>query len=137
MKTLFTSEAVAHGGRSGKVTSPDGLLDIQLGNPLSPGEEKAGPNPEALFAAAYSACFQGALINAGKAADVSAEESTVRVQVSLNEDESGGFHLAIEVHAKIDGAEKAVVEDLMKSAHVTCPYSKALRGESAVTLVVD
>jgi len=26
---------------------------------------------------------------------------------------------------------------LMKSAHVSCPYSKALRGESAVTLVVD
>jgi lipoyl-dependent peroxiredoxin len=137
MKTLFTSEAVARGGRSGKITSPDGLLDVKLGNPLSPGEETAGPNPELLFAAAYSACYQGALMNAGKAADVSAEDSTVRVLVSLQEDDSEGFHLAIEVHAKIPGVEKSVVEDLMKSAHVSCPYSKALRGESAVTLVVD
>src|SRR5688572_22088422 len=66
MKTLFTSEAVSVGARSGSITTPDNLLNIQLGNPLEPGKEKAGPNPEMLFAAAYSACFHGALMNAAK-----------------------------------------------------------------------
>lgn len=34
MKTLFTSEAISKGGRSGTLQSPDGLLDVALGNPL-------------------------------------------------------------------------------------------------------
>jgi organic hydroperoxide reductase OsmC/OhrA len=33
MKTLFTSEAMADGGRSGSIASPDGLLNVQLGKP--------------------------------------------------------------------------------------------------------
>ena len=66
MKTLFTSEAISKGARSGTVKTPDGLLDVTLGNPLEPGIEKRGPNPEHLFAAAYSACYHGALINAAK-----------------------------------------------------------------------
>jgi organic hydroperoxide reductase OsmC/OhrA len=56
MKTLFTAEAVSKGGRSGTIYSPDGLHDVTLGNPLEAGIEKRGPNPEMLFAGAYSAC---------------------------------------------------------------------------------
>jgi hypothetical protein len=33
MKTLFTAEAISKGGRSGSIKSPDGLLNITLGNP--------------------------------------------------------------------------------------------------------
>ena len=66
MKTLFTSAAVSKGGRSGSISNPDGLLNVPLGNPLEPGAEKRGPNPELLFAAAYAACYHGALLNAAK-----------------------------------------------------------------------
>ncbi|MGA3285704.1 MAG: hypothetical protein ABSD57_14765 [Verrucomicrobiota bacterium] len=55
MKTLFTAEAISKGGRSGTIRTPDGLLDVTLGNPLEKGIEKRGPNPELLFAGAYSA----------------------------------------------------------------------------------
>ena len=64
MKTLFTAEALSKGGRSGTIQAPDGLLNVTLGNPLEKGIEKRGPNPELLFAGAYSACYHGVLINA-------------------------------------------------------------------------
>ena len=50
MKTLFTAEVVSKGARSGTLRSPEGLLDLALGNPLEKGIEARGPNPEMLFA---------------------------------------------------------------------------------------
>jgi len=59
MRTLYTAEVTARGGRSGHVRSADGILDIDLRIPREmggPGEP--GSNPEQLFAAAYAACFE-------------------------------------------------------------------------------
>ena len=42
------------------------MLNVTLGNPLEKGIEKRDPNPELLFAGAYSACYHGALVNAAK-----------------------------------------------------------------------
>jgi Ohr subfamily peroxiredoxin len=137
MKTLFTSEAISKGGRSGTVKSPDGLLDITLGNPLEAGIETRGPNPELLFAGAYAACYHGALVNAAKRLGTPIQDSTVRAMVSLVEDENGGYGLAVELHALLPAIEPDQAVRIMVAAHQTCPYSKALRGEAAVTLVVD
>ncbi len=137
MKTLFTSEAISKGARSGTVKTPDGLLDVTLGNPLEPGIEKRGPNPEHLFAAAYSACYHGALINAAKKLGTSMGASTVRALVSLIEDDQGGYRLSVELHALMPGVEHSQAGRIMEEAHKTCPYSKALRGDTAVELLVD
>ncbi len=137
MKTLFTSEAISKGGRSGTVKSPDGLMYITLGNPLEKGLETRGPNPEHLFAGAYSACYHGALVNAAKKLGTPIQDSTVRVLVSLMEDENEGFVHAIELHAQIPDVDRDQAQRIMEAAHLTCPYSKALRGEASVTLIVD
>jgi Ohr subfamily peroxiredoxin len=137
MKTLFTSEAISKGARSGTISNPDGLLDITLGNPLEKGIEKRGPNPELLFAGAYSACYHGALVNAAKKLGTALTDSTVRALVSLVEEEDGGYRLAVELHAQLPGIEPAQTERIMAVAHLTCPYSKALRGAATVKLVVD
>jgi lipoyl-dependent peroxiredoxin len=137
MKTLFTAESISTGARSGTLKSPDGLLDVVLGNPLETGIEKRGPNPELLFAGAYSACYQGALGNAAKKLGTPLEDSTVRALVSLIEDDAGGYRLAVELHAQLPGIERAQALRIMEAAHQTCPYSKALRGDTAVTLMVD
>ena len=137
MKTLFTAEAISKGGRSGSIQTPDQLLNVRLGNPLVPGTEKRGPSPELLFAGAYSACYHGALGNAAKKLGIQAEDSTVRALVSLIEDDAGGYRLGVELHAQLRGIDPAQVQRVMDEAHKTCPYSKALRGDATVTLVVD
>ncbi len=137
MKILFTAEAVSKGGRSGTIQSPDKLLNVTLGNPLEPSLMKCGPNPELLFAGAYSACYHGALINAAKKLIPAVVDSTVRALVSLIEDEQGGYRLAVELRAHLPGIDRALAQRVMEEAHKTCPYSKALRGDTAVGLVVD
>jgi Ohr subfamily peroxiredoxin len=137
MKTLFTAEAVSKGGRSGTIQAPSGLLNVTLGNPLEKGIEKRGPNPELLFAGAYSACYHSALIGAAKKLGTSIKDSLARALVSLIEDDQGGYRLAVELHAQLPGIDRVQAQRLMDEAHKTCPYSKALRGDASVKLVVD
>ena len=61
----------------------------------------------------------------------------VRALVSLIEDDQGGYGLAVELHAQLPGIERAQGQRIMDEAHKTCPYSKALRGDNSVKLVVD
>jgi Ohr subfamily peroxiredoxin len=113
------------------------LLNVTLGNPLEKGAEKLGPNPELLFAGAYSACYHGALLNAARKLGTPLGDSTVRALVSLIEDDSGGYRLAVDLHAKLPGIDSPQAQLIMEEAHKTCPYSKAMRADTSVRLVVD
>ena len=64
----YTTQATATGGRDGRAKTADGSLDVKLATPKELGGGGGeGNNPEQLFAAAYSACFLGALkVAAGK-----------------------------------------------------------------------
>ncbi len=137
MRILFTGESISKGGRSGTIKTPDGMPIVTLGNPLEKGAEKRGPSPELLFAGAYSACYHGALSNAAKKLGTPVEGSTVRALVSLIEDDQGGYRLAVELHALLPGVDRSLALQIMDAAHQTCPYSKALRGDASVSLVVD
>ena len=137
MKTLFTAEAVSKAGRSGTLKSPEGLLDVTLGNPLEKGVESHGLNPELMFAGAYAACYNGALANAAKTLKTEVKDTTVCAMVSLLEDDAGGYGIAVELHAELPGVERVLAQRIMEQAHATCPYSKVMRGEAAVTLVLD
>ncbi|GGE53358.1 organic hydroperoxide resistance protein OhrA [Pullulanibacillus camelliae] len=136
---LFTSTATALGGREGHVKSPNGVIDIDLAMPGTPRAKKLpdAANPELLFAAGYSACFDGALqLVAGK--EKVKFDSEVTANVSLLKDESdGGFKIGVVLHVKGTGIEKSVLEDLVHKAHEFCPYSKATRGNIDVTLEVE
>jgi osmotically inducible protein OsmC len=137
MHILFTTEAISKGGRSGTIQTPDGLLNVTLGNPLVKGAEHRGPSPELLFAGAFAACYHGALANAAKKLGTPMQGSTVRALVSLNENETGGFSLGVELHAHLPGIERSQAERIMGEADRTCPYSKALRGANSVRMSVD
>lgn len=137
MKALFTAEAVSKGGRSGTIQSSEGMLNVALGNPLELDLEHSGPNPELLFAGAYAACYHSALCNTAQKLGVPIRDSTVWASVGLIEDFSGGFRLAVELKARLPGIDHAQTQQLMHEAHQSCPYSKALRGETSVTLTVD
>lgn len=133
MKKLLTSEVASKGGRGGSVRSSDGVIDTKLGNPLDK-NSPPGPNPETFFAAAYSACFHGALKNAAKKHNATLSDSTVIVRASLNEDDNGGYFLSVEILASMPGVDKTLGQKILETAHQTCPYSKLARGESKVEL---
>jgi Ohr subfamily peroxiredoxin len=57
-KVLYTARTHTTGGREGASRSNDGRLDVKLSSPGAPG---IGTNPEQLFAAGWSACFEGAM----------------------------------------------------------------------------
>jgi lipoyl-dependent peroxiredoxin len=57
-KILFTAKVHTMGGREGASRSSDGRLDIKFS---PPGGAASGTNPEQLFAAGWSACFEGAM----------------------------------------------------------------------------
>ncbi|HEY2298105.1 MAG TPA: organic hydroperoxide resistance protein [Jatrophihabitans sp.] len=130
---MYTSIATAHGGRTGHVTSADGVIDLDLGKPGSSANPKA--NPETLFASGYAACFQGALANRAKTQDIDTSDSTVTAAVSLGQIE-GGVALSVELRVEIPGVDRDKAQELVELAHQFCPYSRATRGNIEVTLTV-
>lgn len=134
--TLYTAVATAENGRDGRVSSDDGQLDVVVNPPKSMGGSGAGTNPEQLFAAGYSACFQGALgvVARKEKADISG--STVTARVSIGKSEAGGFGLEVQLEASIPNVDAATAKDLLEKAHQVCPYSNATRGNIKVELSV-
>jgi Ohr subfamily peroxiredoxin len=133
-KVAYTTSATAKGGRAGHVRSADGLVEFDLAQPGTTPEPAV--NPETLFAAGYSACFQGALANRAKTLGVDTSESTVTANVSFGPSEDGGFGLAVELEVSIPGVDAAKAQELVELAHQFCPYSKATRDNIEVTLTV-
>ncbi|QGH33064.1 Ohr family peroxiredoxin [Gracilibacillus salitolerans] len=130
---LFTSKATAQGGRDGHVKSDDGLIDLNLVNPAGDGDG-TGSNPEQLFAAGYSACYDGAL-NLMASKQKKDIESSITSEVSLLKDEAdGGFKIGVVLNVEIKGVSQEEAEELAKQAHDFCPYSKATRGNIDVEL---
>ncbi|MGC4012721.1 MAG: organic hydroperoxide resistance protein [Pseudomonas sp.] len=130
-KVLYTARVHTRGGRDGEARSDDGRLQVRLTPPGAPG---AGSNPEQLFAAGWSACFIGALRHAANARKQEFPADTaVDAEVELMHGENGFFlraHLAIH----LPGLDPELAQRLVDAAQQSCPYSKALRGNVAVTL---
>ena len=58
-KVVYTAKTRTTGGReNGASRSSDGRLDVRLS---VPGSARIGTNPEQLFAAGWSACFESAI----------------------------------------------------------------------------
>lgn len=130
----YTAVATAENGRDGRVATDDGKLDVVVNPPKEMGGSGAGTNPEQLFAAGYSACFQGALavVARQEGADVSGSTVTAKVGIGKNDD---GFGIIVEISAEIPSVDAATARSLVEKAHQVCPYSKATRGNITVTLV--
>ncbi|MFE1455027.1 organic hydroperoxide resistance protein [Streptomyces sp. NPDC058735] len=130
---LYTAVAVAENGRDGRVATDDGKLDVVVNPPKELGGSGTGTNPEQLFAAGYSACFQGALgvVARREGADLTGSTVTARVGLGKNGD---GFGIIVEISADLPGLDRDTARSLIEKAHEVCPYSKATRGNITVTL---
>ncbi len=134
-KVVYRAHAKATGGRDGRATSSDGVLDVKLGVPKEMGGAGGEvTNPEQLFAAGYSACFLGALkFVASKEKVKIRAEASIEGTVGIGEIPNG-FGIEVQLDISLPGVERSVAEDLVKKAHVVCPYSNATRGNIDVTL---
>jgi osmotically inducible protein OsmC len=132
VKVLYTAKTHTTGGRdNGASRSSDGRLDIKLSIPGAPG---SGTNPEQLFAAGWSACFEGAMGLVAQKMKVPLPAGTaVDAEVDLCTD-GEGFHLQARLNVSLPGLAPEVAQTLVDAAHQTCPYSKATRGNINVAI---
>lgn len=135
MKTLYRTDVTTTGGRNGRTTSEDGVLDMKLAMPKELGGEGGEySNPEQLFAAGYSACFGSALEIVAKKHKVDIGEYSVTATVELGNTEEDDLQLAVTLDCYIPGVEVEMGEDLVNEAHEICPYSRATMDNIDVTL---
>ncbi|NWF30981.1 organic hydroperoxide resistance protein [Streptomyces sp. PKU-EA00015] len=134
-EVLYTAVATAENGRDGRVATNDGTLDFVVTPPKEMGGSGTGTNPEQLFAAGYSACFQQALVVVARQEKADITGSTVTAEVGLGKNDDG-FGLIVKLSASIPNVDAATAKDLIEKAHQVCPYSKATRGNITVDLAV-
>jgi len=131
-KVLFTAKVHTTGGRDGGASqSNDGRLDIKHSIPGTPG---TGTNPEQLFAAGWSACFEGAMGIAARKMKISMPAGMAidaEVDLCLSND---AYFLRARLNVSLPGLEPDIARDLIESGHRTCPYSKATRGNIDVLI---
>ena len=135
-KIIYTAHVRTVGGREGGARSSDDQLDIKLS---TPGTNRPGTNPEQLFAAGWSACFEGALGHAARQMGVQLPaETAVDAEVQLHLDDIEGYFLSARLNVSIPGLPEDVAQALIDKAHETCPYSKMTRSgiDASVALAV-
>jgi lipoyl-dependent peroxiredoxin len=139
MQILYTASATATGGRDGRATSSDQVLDVALSTPKQLGGTGGpGTNPEQLFAGGYAACFLSAMKLVGGAMKTPVPNDTsVNAEVGIGPNDKGGFGLAVKLAVSAPGMDQAAAQAVVKRAHEVCPYSNATRGNIEVTLTVN
>src|SRR5262245_41230586 len=130
-KLIYTAKTHTTGGRENGVSrSSDGRLDVKLSRP---GSARIGTNPEQLFAAGWSACFEGAIALVARRKKIKLPaDVAIDAEVDLHLD-NGEYFLSTRLNVSIPGIERSVAQGLVDDAKGVCPYSKATRGNIDVT----
>jgi osmotically inducible protein OsmC len=133
-KLLYTAKVHTAGGREGGTSrSSDGNLDIRI---APPGTNRTGTNPEQLFAAGWSACFESAIGIAARKRHVTLPPGfaiDAEVDLSLVD---GSYTLGARLNVTLPGLAREVAQGLVEEAHTLCPYSRATHGNIDVTTTV-
>lgn len=134
-KVVYTARTHTTGGReNGASRSSDGRLDVKLS---VPGSARIGTNPEQLFAAGWSACFESAIGLAARKRKIALPaDLAIDAEVDLHLAD-GGYFLSARLNISLPGLARDVAQSLVEEGHRICPYSKATRGniEVAINLV--
>ena len=121
-KVLNTAKVRTTGGRDGGASrSDEGRLEVRHSVPGTPG---TGTNPEQLFGAGWSACFEWAMgLAARKMRIVLPPEMAIDAEVDLCQAD-GAYFLRARLNVSLPGLERETAQALTDAAHQTCPYSK-------------
>lgn len=134
-KVVYTAKINTTGGRiDGRAKSDDGRLEVRLS---IPGTSGLGTNPEQLFGAAWTACFEGAMQNVARAMNVRLpDETAIDAEIDLIQT-SEGFCIQARLYVSIPGMSRETAQKIVDLSHQNCVYSKATRGnvDAVITLV--
>ena len=128
----YTAKTHTTGCReNGMSRSSDGRLDIRLS---TPGTTGTGTNPEQLFAAGWSASFEGAMgLAARKRRITLPADLAIDAEVDLCQT-GAAYFLQARLNVSLPGVEREIAQALTDEAHQTCPYSQATRGNVNVAI---
>lgn len=131
-KVVYTAKTHTIGGRENGVSrSSDGRLDVQL---ATPGSARIGTNPEQLFAAGWSACFESAIGLAARKRKIALPANlTIDAEIDLHLGD-GGYSLSTRLNVSLPGIARDVARTLVNEAERLCPYSTAMRGNVDVAI---
>ena len=133
-KLVYTAKTHTTGGRGNGISqSSDGRLNIKLAIPGGPGK---GTNPEQLFAAGWSACFEGAMAVVAHKRNMSLPADTaIDAEVDLNLDPADRtYFLRARLNVSLPGIDREAAQAIVNGAHRICPYSRATRGNIDVAI---
>jgi lipoyl-dependent peroxiredoxin len=124
-KVLFTGRTHTTSGPDGAARSSDGFVDLKLPQPH--------PAAEQLFAAAWSACYLGAIELAAAQRKVKLPtHPSVDTAISLSR-AGDSFFLSAQLTVSVPGIDRETAQALIEAAHTICPYSKAVHGNIEVS----
>jgi lipoyl-dependent peroxiredoxin len=131
-RVLYTAMTHTTGGRdNGLSRSADGRLDVRLSAPGSP---RIGTNPEQLFAAGWSASFESAIVlTAQKRRILLPSGLAIDAEIDLNLSDDGYF-LSARLNITLPGVDGESAQSIIHEAQSICPYSKATRGNIAISI---
>ena len=134
-KLLYTGKVHTTGGRDGgESRSDDGRLQVKHSVPGAPG---GGTNPEQLFAAGWSACFESAmLLVAGKKKIKLPADLAIDAEVDLLLSHETGYSLRARLNVSLPGLDREAAQAIVDAADGLCPYSKAIRGNVETKIVL-
>lgn len=137
-KILYTAKAHVTGGCGGHGRSADGQLEVNLRVPSEMGGPGGGTNPEELFAVGYAACFESAIAGVARRQKLEVGEVSIDAAVSLLPIGDGGYKLAVTLDVSLPPVgDRATAAELVRAAHLVCPYSNATRGNIDVDFRLD
>jgi lipoyl-dependent peroxiredoxin len=126
MDVLYTAEAPAVGGRNGRVSSSDGVIDVELKPPPAVGGRSANPEQP---------CSPGALKVVAGREKIRARDFTVDARLNFGTDGGGAYDPSAELHRGLPAVEPDNAAELVQAAHGACTFSKATRGNVEVSLL--
>jgi Ohr subfamily peroxiredoxin len=89
-----------------------------------------------LFAAGWSACFEGAMEIAARRRNIELpRKCAIDAEIDLVLDE-GAYALRARLIINLPGLDRQVAQGIIEDAHQTCPYSKAVRGNIDVIVAL-
>ncbi|MGW5430383.1 Ohr family peroxiredoxin [Streptomyces sp. NPDC004059] len=137
---IYATTVTVRGGRagharvSGRASSADGVLDLDLRMPAELGGDGGGTNPEQLFAA----CFHGTLSVVARQASLDPAAITVEATVGFGrlQGGDGGYVLCVDLVVKWPDVDPELAGPLLEKADSLCPYARMVSHGTPATVTL-